>query len=295
MSEKVEIPVKGSPVLDLQEIARSAGDLPALPDTVMTAMQLTSDPNVNAQRLQLVIAKDQALTARILKIVNSAMYCFDREISTLSHAIAILGLETVRSVIVAASVQQIVQTTAISAKDLTTQLFWEHSWGAAVAAKAIAVLTRYPVSEEAFTCGLLHDMGKVVMLKNRSGQYREILNDVYRGAASFCEAEQQAFGFTHAHVGALLALKWHFPPQLVEGILYHHDFVNAPNHSRLAAIAALADRMMAALGVGFCKDKSLKLEEEASTEHLQLTLPLLEKIVADVQVKIPTLPGLTHR
>jgi HD-like signal output (HDOD) protein len=288
------MPVTDSPALDLQEIARNAGDLPALPETVVIAMRLINDPNVTANRLQLIIAKDQALTARILKIVNSAMFCFDREISTLSHAITILGLETVRSVIVAASVQQLAQATATSAKDLTTQLFWEHSWGAAVGAKAIAVFTRYPMSEEAFTCGLLHDMGKMVLLRNRGEQYREILNEVYRGTTTFCEAELRTFGFTHAHVGALLALKWHFPPQLVEGILYHHDFASAPNHPRLTAIATLADRMMASLGVGFCKDKSLKLEEEASTEHLRITLPILEKIVADVQVKIPTMPGIVH-
>ena len=259
----------------------------------MTAMQLIDNPDVSVRALQAVIAKDQALTARILKIVNSAMFCFEREVSTLSHAITILGLDTVRSVIVAASVQQIFHMGPAAARDLTTRLFWEHSWGAAVAAKAIAAHTGYPVLEEAFTCGLLHDMGKMVMLKNQSHLYHEILNDVYRGQIDFCEAELQAFGFSHADLGALLALKWNFPPQLVEGILYHHEFAKAPGYCRLAAIASLADAMMVALEVGFRKDKSLILEHELSAAYLKLTAQALNRMAAEVQTMIPTLPGRT--
>lgn len=291
MLNKAEGASAHSPVLSLEEIAMNTGDLPALPDTAMAAMQLTDDPKASARTIQSVIAKDQALTARILKIVNSAMYCFEREVSTLSHAIAILGLGTVRSIIVAASVQQIFRPGSAPAKDLTTKLFWEHSWGAAVAAKAIAARADYAVAEEAFTCGLLHDMGKMVLLKKQSRAYQKILNDVYRGVATFCEAEHRTFGFTHAHVGALMALKWHFPAQLVEGIRYHHDFATAPSHRRLAAVTALADSMMVALELGFRKDKCLKLEDEPSAQYLGLTAPALHKMAAEVQTIIPTLPG----
>jgi putative nucleotidyltransferase with HDIG domain len=292
MSEKIDVAPTESQVRALEEIARNAGELPAFPGIAMSAMQLIDDPNTSARELQFVIAKDQALTARILKIVNSAMFCFEREVSTLSHAIAIIGLDTVRSVIVAATVQQMFHSG--SGKDLTAQLFWEHSWGAALAAKAIALSTKYPVVEEAFTCGLLHDMGKMVMLRNRTALYREILNDVYRGASNFCDAELQAFGFTHAQVGALLATKWRFPAQLIESILYHHDVASASDHRQLASITSLADRMMAVLEVGFHKDKSLKLEEEASAQILKLTAPVLQKMVADVQTMILTLPGIAR-
>ena len=282
----------GMQALNLDEVARNAGELPALPGIATTALNLIDDPRASARDIQFVIAKDQALTARILKIVNSVMYCFQREVSTLSHAIAILGTETVRSVIVAACMQQALQAgPAGSGQDLTTQLFWKHSWGAAVAAKAIAISTQYPVSEEAFTCGLLHDMGKMVMLKNRRDLYSEILNDAYRGETDFYQAELRVFGFTHVYIGALLVSKWRFPTQLIEGILYHHDFAASPNHRRLAAIAALADRMMALLEVGFIKDASLKLEEESSAEFLKLSEPVLRSMTADIRTMILTLPG----
>jgi HD-like signal output (HDOD) protein len=278
----------------MQSVVNIAGDLPALPGSAMAAMKMADDPKVNARELQAVIARDQALTARILKICNSAMFCFEREVATLTHAIAILGLDKVRSIIVAATVQQMFHSDATSGKDLTTRLFWEHSWGAALAARALAVATKFPVPEEAFTCGLIHDIGKLVLLKNRSDLYREILNDVYRGKTSFYQSEMDAFGFSHAHLGALLASKWHFPSQLVEGILCHHDVAAAPKYRHLTAITALADRMMILLEVGFQKDKSLKLEEEISAQYLKLSAQALQKLLAGAQAMIATLPGVAQ-
>jgi putative nucleotidyltransferase with HDIG domain len=283
-----------SPV-SLQDIAGSCGDLPALPGTAIQAMQLSEDPNVNARSLQGVISRDQALTARILKIVNSAMYCFEREVSTLSHAIAILGLDTVRSVIVAAAVQQTFRASSAAGKDLASKLLWEHSMGAAMAAKAIAGRAGYGVFEEAFTCGLLHDLGKMVLLKNQTPIYTEILNRVYCGESSFSEAEISAFGFSHVHVGALLATRWRFPAQLVEGILYHHDFTAAPAHRRLAAIASMADSFMIHLEIGFRRDPSLNLENEPAASYLNLTPPVLQKIAAELRTMIPRLPGQAPR
>ncbi len=278
---------------DLQAIANRAGDLPAFPSTAMAALQMIEDPKHSTRELQSVIAKDQALTARILKIVNSAMYCFEREVATLSHAIAILGLETVRSIIVAAAVQQVFQKGNAPATDLTSRLFWEHSFGTAVAARAIATECEYPVPEEAFSCGLLHDMGKMVMLKNHSQRYQQILHEVYCGAATFPEAEQATFGYTHAHLGSLLATKWRFPAQLREGILYHHDFAVAPSHRTLAAITMLADAMMVVLEIGFRKDNSLKLENELPAKHLNLSASILQKMTSEVQTMIPMLSGNT--
>ncbi len=276
---------------DLQAIANQAGDLPAFPSTAMAAMQMTEDPDVSIRELQSVIAKDQALTARILKIVNSAMYCFEREVATLSHAISILGLDTLRSIIVSAAVQQVFQKGTAPATNLTDRLFWEHSFGAAVAAKAIASQTNYPVSEEAFSSGLLHDMGKMVMLKNHNQRYQQILNAVYCGETTFLEAELAAFGYTHAHLGSLLAAKWRFPAQLAESILHHHDFAAAPVYRNLAAITMLADAMMVTLEVGFRKDKTLRIEDEPAARHLKLSAPILQKMTAEVQTMIPLLSG----
>lgn len=262
-----------------------------MPTTAIAALQLIGDERSSVRELQYVIAKDQALTARILRIVNSAMYCLRREVATLSHAIAILGLETLRSIIIAASMKQAFHTGGGRGNDLTSQLLWEHSWGAAGAAKALAIATGYQNPEEAFTSGLLHDIGKLVLLKNRPERYNTIISEVYAGNTTFHEAERQTFGYSHVQVGALLAEKWHFPPQLVEVILHHHDASPPPEVTQLTALVTLANLMMILLEVGFEKDNTLKLEEKWPAQRLGLSVERLQKMTSEIQTMISVFTG----
>jgi putative nucleotidyltransferase with HDIG domain len=275
-----------------EEIAQQVGDLPALPSVALEALRVIENPEVTARELQYVILKDQALTARILKIVNSAMYYLRNEVSTVSHAITILGLSTVRSIIMAASVQQAFQLQGKRTAGLATQLFWQHSWGAAIASKAIAVCVDYPSPEEASTCGLLHDIGKMAIMSNRPEEYDAIISAVYNGDTTFTLAEQEAFGFTHADVGSLLALKWRFPPQLAEAIQYHHDFGGAENYPQLAAITHLANMMMVILKIGFASNGSVTLGDDPASQLLKLESETLEKLTSEVETVISKLSFL---
>jgi putative nucleotidyltransferase with HDIG domain len=275
--------------MNAAEIVMSAGDLPAFPGIALKALELLENPDTSARQLQYVILKDQALTARILKIVNSAMYAVQGQVSTLSHAIALLGMETVRSVIVAASVRKVFHS---EGRGLTSQLLWQHSWGTAVAAKAISVCTKYPNAEEAFIGGLLHDLGKMLLLKNRTEFFGEIVDAVRHGETTFNQAELDRFGFSHAHIGSLLAAKWHFPAQLIEAIRYHHDPAAAPEYGHLTAIVSLANQMMVLLEIGFEKNKLLNLEETAAARCLNVAPAALQKLVAEVQLMLSKTPGI---
>jgi putative nucleotidyltransferase with HDIG domain len=271
-----------NPVLDLTALIEKVKDLPPLPVVVMRAMEMTLDPNISVHNLQQVISQDQALSAKILRIVNSAMYSLRREISTVSHAVAILGLETVKSIIMAASVEHVFQT----ANDLSTKLMTDHSWGTALAARAIARRVRYEKAEEALVCGLMHDIGKPVMLNNLRSRYTEILSQVYNGNSSFHQIELLTFGFSHAHVGALLARKWNFPPQLAEAVGYHHNPISAPSYRQLACIVNMANLLMIHMGIGFENDKNLLLEKQPAAEQLNLDASRLEAIMLEVQTAI---------
>ncbi len=277
--------------LDPEKIARSAGDLPAFPAIAMQALQLCEDPRTSARQIQYVIAKDQALTARILKVVNSALYYLSREVSTLSHAIAIMGFDTVRSIIVAASVQGVFHAGGQRAHGLAAQLLWQHSWGAGVAAKALAVDSRYNNPDEAFIAGLLHDIGKMVLIKNRPHLYGEVINAVHQGQATFHQAEIERLGFSHAHLGSLVASKWQFPEQLVVAIRDHHEGKLTAPHSHLTAIVALANRCMQVLQIGFEKNPELMLENEPAAQHLRLEQPAIQKLVSEVQMILSKSPG----
>jgi putative nucleotidyltransferase with HDIG domain len=253
-------------VLELSSILAKVKDLPPLPGVVMKAMEMILDPDASGRNLHVVISQDQALSAKILKIVNSAMYSLRSEVSTVSHAISILGLNTVKSILMAASVDNIFQ----AAKDLGKKLMSDHSWGTALAARAIAQRVRYENPEEALVCGLMHDIGKPILMQNFGQRYYEIISEVYKGNSTFHRLEIQHLGFSHAEVGMLLAKKWNFPPQLAEAVGYHHDPLEAPNHKQLACIVNMGNLFMIYLGIGFEKNQNLVLEDQPAAQNLKL-------------------------
>jgi putative nucleotidyltransferase with HDIG domain len=278
------------PSLNLAALIANVKDLPPMPTVVMKAMEMCLDPNASIRNLQLLISQDQALSAKILRIVNSAMYALRREVSTVSHAVAVLGMETVKSVIMAASVDGVIQTS----KDLGSKIMSDHSWGTAIAARAIARRVHYENVEEALICGLMHDLGKPVLLQNLKPQYIPIIQAVYNGSKSFHQAELLAFGFSHAHVGAMLARKWNFPPQLAEAVGYHHSPLSAPSYKQLACIINLANLMAIAMGIGFEKKKDLVLEKQPSAEQLNLDGNTLNALISDVKVALQATAALRN-
>jgi HD-like signal output (HDOD) protein len=276
--------------ISLERIIAKTGDLPPIPTTALRALEMTNDPQVSVRELQSILARDQALTARILRIANSSMYGLRREIATVSHAVAILGLDTTRSILAGACVQQVFQTGMVRARDLGTKLLSDHSWGAGLCCRVIAKYLRYQPLEEAFLAGLMHDIGKPVLLKNLPDRYMPILNDVYRGETTFHESELVVLGFSHAQVGSILAEKWNFPPQLAQAIGYHHNPTAAPKYQQLACITSLANAIMSLLGIGFEKDPDMILHELPPAKVLRLDLPAMSDILADTQAALAQMP-----
>jgi putative nucleotidyltransferase with HDIG domain len=272
------------PSFKITDLISKVKDLPPLPDVIARAMEITLNPDSSVRDLRALLAKDQALSARILRIVNSAIYGLQREVSTVSHAIAILGMETVSSVILAA----LIEGTFQSAKCLGTKLMTDHSWGTALAARAIAMRVRYANPEEALVCGLMHDIGKPILFQNYPAHYDQIIGDVYTGNQSFCELEIPAFGFSHADVGALLAHKWNFPPQLAEGVEYHHDPLSAPTCCQLACIVHMANLFMILIEIGFEKNRNLDLAIQPASEALHLTGSDLAALESDIRIAVQT-------
>ena len=168
----------------------------------------------------------------------------------------------------------------------------DHSWGTALAARAIARRVQYENTEEALVCGLMHDIGKPVLMQNLPDRYSEIVSEAYKGRSTFHQMELLAFGFSHAHVGALLARKWNFPPQLAEAVGYHHNPLSAPSYQRLACIINLANLLMVSMGIGIEKDKTLAVEKQPSAENLKLDASTLAALTSELQVAIQATAAL---
>jgi HD-like signal output (HDOD) protein len=203
-----------------QEIVALVGDLPAMPAVAARAIQLVEDPNITAKKLTDVLSNDAALTARILKIANSAMFARQREISTLTQAIMTIGFRSLKGIIVAAAVRQISQSSGSLQK-----LVWKNSIGTALAATFIATTLQKRYREEIYVMGLLHSLGQIVFINSQKTEkkYPVVLELIMNENITFCEAETSILGFSHPLVGALVAKKWNFSEEICEIILHCKD------------------------------------------------------------------------
>ncbi len=254
---------------ELEHAIMTAGDLPTIPVVATRVMQMMEDMKTTADDLAKAVASDPAVAARVMKISNSAFYGCQRQIQTLSSAIVVLGFNTLKSLVVAASVKQVYKPFG-----LTEQMLWEHSFGAALAARLIASKTKVVNDEEAFLAGLFHDIGKIIMNSLDHDKFQDLMQQCYNDDIPFNEAEKTYFPFTHDEVGAFVIKKWNFPELLTTAVLHHHDFAFNEHDDAyvvdLTAVVALADSFCKKYGIGerFAKE-DLDLQQTRAAIHLK--------------------------
>lgn len=225
----------------LKKVTQSIIGLPTLPAVVTQLIGLIDNPKTSARNVAQLISADQALTAKILKLANSAFYGFPREIATVDLAVVVLGFETVKSLGLSVSVLERFSGGGDNGH-FDRQKFWEHSIACGVAAKLLAEKLRYRVSGEAFAAGILHDIGKLILSQYFPADFKQIIEMVEAKDLYIGKAEEEVLGVTHADVCAWLAQRWNLPNQLEDAIKYHHAPGRAPpGHNELPSLIHLAD------------------------------------------------------
>ncbi|MDD3365313.1 MAG: HDOD domain-containing protein [Syntrophomonas sp.] len=240
----------------LESIVEAVNDLPALPHVVVKIMKLTEDPNATAQQLNDVLNQDQVMTAKVLRLANSAFYGFPRRIATVTDATVFLGFKTVRSIVMAASVSDLLSQ-EVEGYALASGELWRHSQCVAISARLIAKNCKFYTVDVAYTAALLHDIGKVVLNSTMKQSYHEVVAMVESENLPFTEAEDRILGFNHAVVGAKIAEKWNLPPELVEAIAYHHNPEQSKINRQLTSIVHVADAICLSMGMGIGIDGML--------------------------------------
>ena len=218
----VEYQGRIAPGKNWTEIVAWVGDLPPLPQVASRAITLVEDPETTTGQLTDLLSSDTALAARVLKIANSAMFSRQREINTLSQAIMVIGFKALKGIVVAATLRQLNRK-----QGKTEETVWANSMCTAMSSHIIAQKLKKPYMDECFLLGLLHDLGKLVLIRQTSEEYKEIVNRVKNGS-TFVDAETDVLGFAHPLIGALVAKKWNFSPEICQVILHHHDDVDMP-------------------------------------------------------------------
>jgi len=290
MSSKLEAPPEHDPETaaatipneKLRQIIRSTRDLPAMPHVAGKVLELSGDPDTSAQQLQKVISDDQAMTARILKIANSAMYACSRKIKTLTEAIVMLGFNSIRSLVVTSAARNLYMS-GNQRMGLKERLLWEHSIGTAFGCRLL-VQERYPhLAEEAFLAGLMHDIGKLVLNLHAAEQFDEIVQIVYNENRIFAETERELLGFDHAEVGALLINKWKLSPVLEQVIADHHKDTALASENPLLLYLDVANNLCKRQGIGFVERPDLDLVATPANQMLGLGADTLDNIAKQLQ------------
>ncbi len=209
---------------ELEELIDSTVNIPTIPSTLLEINRVVSSPNGSAKEAATVLEKDPAIGTKVLRLVNSSIYALKNPVSSITLACSILGLKVIKNVVVQATIME----TFKDVPELATfdpKALWDHSFKAAVAARMIAARARNVGldKEDAYTGGLVHDAGKMVLLESRPQQFAEAIAYANKNNLPLAKAEAQLFGFSHAHVGGLLAQRWKLSPALQAAIMYHHS------------------------------------------------------------------------
>ena len=248
--------------------------LPSLPDTVMRVTSMVDDPDCQLSDVAATISADPSLSLKTLRLVNSAYYGLGQQITTVEHAVVLLGIKVIKNLALTATVFDTLQ--------VSTAVFLRHSITCGVAMRALAETGKTALSpivenDEAFIFGLLHDVGKVILEEYCRKAWAEVPGAVKARRIPWHVAEREIIGVDHALMGARLAEKWRLSSRLIDAIAGHHDLNQCakPENRPFAACVAVADFMCAASGTPAYRDPVYELSDEvwAATGLRESELP----------------------
>lgn len=226
----------------------------SLPKIYFELQEALNDPDKTFQDLGEIISLDPALSARLLKIVNSPFYGFPSRIETISHALSIIGMDQITDLALATLV--IHQFRGIPNNLFNMEKFWRHSIACGVSARAMAEFRGEKNVERFYLAGILHDIGRLVIFKKEPALARDTFYRSKERRENIYLSEQKLLGFDHAAVGQELLKAWQLPPRLVEAVGFHHQPQNAETFPVEAALIHTADYIVHILQAGSDADFS---------------------------------------
>jgi len=250
--------------LTREQVVTRLKQLPSLPTAVSDVLASFAQEEVEVDRIAAHIARDQGLTARVLRVANSSFYGLQNRVGTIQEAIVVLGFRAVRSMVLAVGMNGVFRVAQCRGFD--AQGYLRHCTGVGLVARALATGAGHN-PELAFTAGLLHDIGQLVLASNFSEAYDQALRYRQQHDIPLVVAERDILGLDHAVVGGLLAEAWHFPPMLQDAAAEHHTPAAAVAGS-LANLIHVADSVAHALGFSGNKDEIVPTLDRVAWERV---------------------------
>jgi HD-like signal output (HDOD) protein len=234
------------PRTNILELVNSTIELPTMPEVLAKLNDVIAKPDASAADVALVVANDPAVATNMLRIVNSAYYGLQVRVSSVSLAVSVLGFNMTKKVALKAAVFSAFGKRREKIQHFDPLGFWKHAVFTGVAARALASVSdtfKDMHSEDVYIAGLLHDIGKLILMEKAAPRYLAMLRKSAQLQRPETEVELEECGFTHADVGSVLAIRWCLPEDLAIAIRYHHAPAKDPFHRSLSSLIHLADQV----------------------------------------------------
>ena len=256
--------------------------LPTLPTVANKITSLIKDPTCTAIKVSEIIDKDQSLTTKALRLVNSSYYSLCTEITNVQHAVALLGFKTISQMVISIAVFDVFK--GKYGEEFDRIGFWKHSIGCAVVSRMIAEKIHYPKLDDSFTAGLLHDIGKVVLDQYLHEEMTKIIKLVQEKDISFFDAENEVLGLSHADIGGQVMDNWNIPSSITVAVKYHHQEIDKRGDSPLSQdlivdIIRLSDVICKRAKYGYTGDKIIPEITEDLWDRLDINQESINDIV----------------
>jgi HD-like signal output (HDOD) protein len=227
-------------------LVNSTIELPTMPEVLLKLNEVMARSDASAADVAKVVGADPAVATNVLRIVNSAYYGLQVRVSAVTLAISVMGFNMTKKVALKAAVFSAFGKRREKIQHFDPAVFWKHAVFTGVAARALAQASTVFADmhpEDTYIAGLLHDIGKIILMEKAAPRYLAMLRKSVQQGRPEVEVEAEDFGFTHADVGSVLAIKWSLPEDLAIAIRYHHAPSKDPFHRSLSSLIHLADHL----------------------------------------------------
>jgi putative nucleotidyltransferase with HDIG domain len=268
------------PKVDIESLVETS--LPPSPDNIMRLSELLRDYNTPPRKISQALISEPMLVTRILRLANSPIYALERKINSIEGAVTTIGnkalLEMIMMTIASSAFAREIRNSVIARK------IWEHSIAVAVIAREISEMLNMQGTEESFTCGLLHDIGKMILLSYDFQGFSMTLSET--SEEKMLTSEEQLYGYNHAQIGALVARRWGLQEEVCYAVNYHHasfhnDFLMIVTH-----IIEVADIIANIKGYGLRNEDEETLSNSVSVIRLRLDEDNLRQVWSNVEGKL---------
>jgi HD-like signal output (HDOD) protein len=262
------------------DLVQGSVDLSSPPFIYDRLVEVINHPRGGAADVAKVVREDTALTARLLKVVNSAFFAFPRPVDTVSQAVTVVGTSQIRDLALATSVVALFKDVPPELIDMDK--FWRHSLACGVGARVLAGLRREGNPERFFVSGILHDVGKLIVFQRCPEDARSIMEKARDEGMLMHHAEREVLGFDHASVGEALLTQWNMPGSLREAIRFHHNPRRADRYPVETAAVHVGDILANALGFGNGGEAYVPPLEPVAWDTLALDVALVSSAIEEI-------------